>query len=270
MIEMFKYLLSRFVIVLFIKFFYSWAMNFQTQCYYFFNWSSTSFSILDYILDWLWLFFMFAIILIGIFLMNLIYTIKNHVSRFGWQGYFRIVKQAGAERIINNFLGFFWRNVRKNYRIEVEKEKYPNLIILLVLFILPLIKGNPILNNYHGVYLEYSNPEGGGGFDKTTFIYPKNELQKINQQVENMEQDVDADSEVNTSGYIFLQAGLMEGFKPIKQSHKGFVAYWNSLGYLLLEKFIITIMYFLIPMLLFITGEMIWQWKEKRKVNLFY
>jgi hypothetical protein len=29
-------------------------------------------------------------------------------------------------------------------------------------------------------------------------------------------------------------------------------------------------MYFLIPLLLFITGEMIWQRKEKQKVNLFY
>ena len=111
------------------------------------------------------------------------------------------------------------------------------------------------------------SPSTGEGILARTFL---NEIQKINQQVENLEQETDIDSEVNTSGYFFLQAGLMEGFKPIKQSYKGLVAYCNSLGYLLLEKFIITIMYFLIQMLLFITCERILRWKEKRKVNLFY
>ncbi len=246
-----KYLLSRLLLVFFCKFFCSWAFNVKSQLVQFFDFKE------GFGLTSLSYFSMFSIIALGIFTINLLFTIIHISEGISIDEFIKKIRNKGFLKSAKYFINDFWSLLSHNFQIEATLDKYPNLFIVFALFFLPFLKGNPILNNYYGIYAEYQNVDMDGkqtnNIEKQNYIVHKSKSDEISVRMTHLEEKNNEDEpyfEVKKRGYLFIQAGLIDGYRTYYKGYKGFVSYTECLFFSVLEKLINTIMYFLIPFLI--------------------
>jgi hypothetical protein len=205
---------------------------------------------------------MFFILGLGLFIINVLFSILHLTEVISFN---EIVEKIGNRGFINSlktYIRNFWSELSENFEIETRLEKYPNLFMVFVLFFLPFSKGNPILNNYYGIYKEYEIEDQGRYGERTdyienqNYIVHKSKMNELNGRVRSLEENTDEDEpyfEVKKRGYLFVQAGLIDGYKTYYREYNGFFSYIECLLFSLIEKLINTIMYFLTPFILCIT-----------------
>jgi hypothetical protein len=141
----------------------------------------------------------------------------------------------------------------------VKIDKYSTLFFVLLAVSIWFIKGNPIVNNYYGIYKSYEIELGGDviqeEYDK--IIVPKSIAERTINEIEN---NCEEECDVNKRGYVFIDAGVFNGFSRLDSD----VSFFKCLRFALLERLIHTLMYFLLP---FIIGILIIEKYEKKKHN---
>ncbi len=148
-------------------------------------------------------------------------------------GYFRIV--------------FSWRLTEILFNIERRKEKYTILFFILLAISIWFIKGNPIVNNYYGLYKSFKVETRDGNseqeYDKIIVSkdFAKETINKIESDCEDYE-----DCDVRKRGYVFVDAGVFDGFVSLDND----VSFFRCFAFALLERLIHTLMYFLLPFLI--------------------
>jgi len=215
-------------------FFGNWAYNVPYQLEHFFGISS-----LDdkYLLYFLSMALIPIVICIGIIIANATYTVLHYKDEILNEK----IANKGLSICFNPFSKQFWLLVKTNYRIEADKESEKTFLRLIILFFLVptvLIKGNPILKNYYGTEFE----------DIKYDIVPKEDVKEL---IRSTIRDVFENEKgvaVKTRGYLFIQAGLFDGYYSF--GYEGFAAYLNCIPFAILEKLIWSIMYFLIPFII--------------------
>ena len=246
-----KYLISRLLIVFLVKFFYSWGIHAKAQLIQFFDFhEGFMLSLLSYLI-------MFIIFCLGLFVINLSFSILHLTDRISFNEIIEKIKQKGFLKSIKTYLQNFWSELRENFEIETRIEKYPTLFIIFVLVFLPFSKGNPILKNYYGIYTEYEIPEQGRYGERSDYVEEQNiiihksKINEIKSIMKFLEEDID-DSYVTVKkrGYLFIQAGLIDGYGTYYEEYEGFFAYLECVLFSAVEKLINTIMYFFIPFIL--------------------
>jgi hypothetical protein len=159
--------------------------------------------------------------------------------------------------------------------VETKVEKYPNLFLIFGFIFLSFSKGNPILNNYYGIYKEYEIDYQGRYGERTDYIenqhyiVHKSNESEIKGRINSLEENYDEDElyfEVKKRGYLFVQAGLIDGYRTYYNEYEGFFYYIECLLFSVLEKLINSIMYFFIP---FVTCILIYHYKfEDQKTTV--
>lgn len=259
-----KYLISRLLLVFLIKFFYSWAFNTKAQLVHFFDINvGFGLTVLSYILT-------FLVIVLAVFTINILFTILNMKGSL-FVEIRREISKNGFVNSINTFIYKFFKKLGRNIEVEVETDKYPSLFIILAIFILPFIKGNPIFKNYYGIYKEYEIEGQGRYAERTDYVEnkkyiihksEKDEIKEIMNSLENEYDKYEPDFRVKKRGYLFAQAGMIDGYKSLHKEYYGLLSYVECLLFSVLEKLINSIMYFLIP---FVISILIIRYKFENK-----
>jgi hypothetical protein len=86
---------------------------------------------------------------------NLLFSILHISEEIPFEEIIKKVRDKGLLNTCVIYFKNFWTILSNNFKIETRAEKYPNLFLVFVLIFLPFSKGNPILNNYYGIYKEY-------------------------------------------------------------------------------------------------------------------
>lgn len=263
-----KYLISRVLIVFLFKFFSNWAFNIKSQLLQFFNLSDGfGLTALSYILPIL----VFAL---GVFVINLLISFFNLKDGVSSSELVRKIRDKGAINSLKFFISNFFELLKTNFNKEVKSEKYPNLFVVFVFIFLSYSKGNPILNNYYGIYKEYEIGEQGKYgelseyVEKQNYIVSKSNANEIRDRINNLEESYKESEpyfEVEKRGYLFIQAGLFDGYRTYYKDDEGFIYYIECMFFSLLEKFINTFIYFFIP---FITCIAIYHYKFEDKKDM--
>jgi hypothetical protein len=237
-----NYLLSRLFLVFLCKFFIGWAINTKHQLIQFFDFKNGNF------LDLLSYIFSIVIILLGILLVGIL-----------------IILYVSVKDNILNYSNTFNIKLKSIFRLIFSfnlKERYPNLFIWLTIIYIFYSNGNPIINNYFGIYKEYESDELYIS-EQPYYIFKKGaESDQIRDLENNYNEEIDSYYEVKKRGYLFIQAGIIDGYKTYQKGYKGFNSYMSSLLYYAFEKLINTIIYFMIP---FIICMSIYHYRLKRK-----
>lgn len=207
---------------------------------------------------------------IGLFTINLLFTFIHLAQEVSLEQISKRTRGKGLFNCCKFFIRNFWSILRDNFEIESRLEMYPQIFLLVLLIFLPFLKGNPILNNYYGIYKEYEveyQNRDGAVFDRIenkNYVIHKSKIKQI-RSLENGTSEGELYFEVKKRGYLFLQAAIIDGYKTYYREYKGFLSYIECLFFSLLEKFINTIMYFFIP---FITLISFYHYKfEQRSVT---
>lgn len=129
------------------------------------------------------------------------------------------------------------------FDVEKKKEKYAVLFFILLAISIWIIKGNPITNNFYGISKTLVIEESIQVLDK--IIVPKESVKDVIGIMKSNFND-DEDYSVMKQGYIFELAGVFNGFDKLEEN----VPFFKCLGFALLERFIHTMMYFLLPFLI--------------------
>lgn len=267
---MIRYLISRLLIVFLIKFFGSWAINIQPQLSQFFDLS------IGFIFNVSIILTTFLVLGLGLLVINLLFSIFHLTEVNSLNEIIEKIGNKGFLNILKSYAINFRSKLSENFEIERKLEKYPNLFIILVLFFLLFSKGNPILNNYYGIYKEYEI-ENQGRYGESTdyiedqyFIVHKSEINEINSRVRKIEENAEEDEpyfNVKKRGYLFVQAGIIDGYKTDYKEYKGSLSYIECLLFSAIEKLINSIMYFLTPFILCISIYHYNLLREKRTDN---
>ena len=251
--NMAKYLTSRLLLVFLCKFFYNWAFNTKFQLVQFFNFSD------GYILDTLSYLMLFLILCLGLITINLLFSILHISEEIPFEEIIKKVRDKGLLNTCVIYFKNFWTILSNNFKIETRAEKYPNLFLVFVLIFLPFSKGNPILNNYYGIYKEYEIDDQDNRtnyIENQNYIVHKSRKNEIRGRMNSLEENSKEDEpyfDVNKRGYLFVQSGLIDGYKTFYKEYDGLLPYIECLFFSALEKLINTIMYFFIPFIIFIT-----------------
>lgn len=142
---------------------------------------------------------------------------------------------------------FSWRLTETLFNIERGKEKYTILFLILLANSIWFIKGNPIVNNYYGLYKSFKVETRDGNieqeYDKIIVSrdFAKETIKKIESNCDDYE-----DCDVRKLGYIFVDAGVFDGFVSLEND----VSFFRCLAFAILERLIHTLMYFLLPFLI--------------------
>lgn len=265
-----SYLITRLLIVVLVKFFIGWAFNAKSQLIQFFITSYIQENLL-LILGWI---LSGLVIALGIICLNVILTVIRYADKLSIEEIFNYIKKTGLVLLVKEFFQGFPHTFSNNFNHEINRERYPNLIFFFLLLYFPFMNGNPLINNYYGVYKEFSVEELGR-YDVSTsylenkyFIIPKTEKEEIQSTMNDLEatsDDGNWDFIVKKRGYIFLQAGLLDGYRDDYSGYRGFSDYIECIIFSLIEKMINAMMYFLIPFVLLIS---IYHYKiSKPKIN---
>lgn len=260
-----KYLISRLNLVFLCKFFYNWAFNTNAQMVQFFDISE------GFILSALSFILTVLVLAFGIFITNLFFYILHITDNISFAEFVEKIRDKGIVNSFKFYICNFFDILGANFDAETQIEKYPNLFIVIVLIFFTFSKGNPILNNYYGIYKEYEIEKLGRYGEQTyyeeiqNYIVHKRNKTEIDRIMNSLEESYDEDEpyfEVKKRGYLFIQAGLIDGFRTYYKEYKGFFPYLECLLFSALEKLINTIMYFFIP---FITFILIYHYKYENK-----
>jgi hypothetical protein len=256
-----KYLTSRVLIVFFVKFTYNWVVNTKSHLIQFFDFSD------GYILEIVSYLLMFLFIVLSIFIINISFSILHLTETLSFEQIVTKIKHNGIGKSVKSYVENFWSELSENFEKEVKLERYPNLFIVYILTFQLYPKGNPILNNYYGIYKEYEieRDEYTAYVEHPNYIIHKSKVSEIKGRMRSLYDEFDEDEpyyEVRKRGYLFLQTGLIDGYKSYYKEYKGFLSYIECLLFSIFEKLINTIMYFLIP---FILSIMIYHYKFEKK-----
>lgn len=245
-----KYLTSRLLLVFLCKFFYNWAFNTKSQLIQFFDINEGfGLTALSYIL-------MILVLILGVFILNLLFSILHITEEISIDEFIKNISKKGFLKSVKYFIKNFWSLLSENFEIETRLEKYPNLFLVFVFIFFPFSKGNPILNNYYGIYKEYEIEDQGRYGERTDYIENQNYIvhksnsSEIRGRMSSLEENYDEDEpyfEVKKRGYLFVQAGLIDGYRTYYKEYEGFLSYIECLFFSALEKLINTIMYFFTP-----------------------
>lgn len=250
-----KYLTSRLILVFLCKFFYNWAFNTKSQLTQFFDMSD------GFILTILSGILTILVLALGVFTINLMFFLFHLTDEVTIDDIFDKIKSKGLLNSLKRFVNNFFEILGNNFNKEIELERYPNLFLTFVFFFLPFSKGNPILNNYYGIYKEYEIPDQGRYGERTDYIENQNYIvhksntSEISGRMNSLEENYDEDEpyyEVKKRGYLFIQAGIIDGYRTYYREYEGFLSYIQCILFSAVEKFINTIMYFFIPFITFI------------------
>jgi len=262
---MVKYLTSRVLLVFFAKFTYNWVVNTKSHLIQFFDLSD------GYILEIASYLLMILFISLSIFILNITFSILHLTETISFEQIITKTKHNGISRSVKSYVENFWSELNNNFEKEVELERYPNLFIVFILVFQLYPKGNPILNNYYGIHKEYEiekmdrQGEYTDYVEQPSYVIHKSKIREIKGRMSSLEDEFDDDEpyyEVRKRGYLFLQAGLIDGYKSYYKEYKGFFSYIECLLFSIFEKLINTIMYFLIP---FVLSIMIYHYKFENK-----
>lgn len=251
-----KYLISRLLLVFLCKFYYNWAFNTKSQLIQFFDLSDGfGLTVLSVLLT-------IIVIALGVFKINLLFSLLHLSEEISFEELVKKINDKGFIKSFKYYTKYFFEIISANFNEETKLEKYPILFLVFVFIFLPFSKGNPILNNYYGIYKEYEI-EGQGRYGERTdyienqnYIVHKSNTNEINGRMNNLEENYDEDEpyfEVKKRGYLFVQAGLIDGYRTYYKEYDGLLSYIECLFFSALEKLINTIMYFFIPFVIFIS-----------------
>ncbi len=242
-----KYLFSRLTIVFLCKFFVNWVLNIEFHLTTFFDLSEgTGLTILMYVCGIL-------ILALGLFVTNFIFTIFNLTDYLSLKEITEEVRERGLFQSFMYFLRNFGEFLNDNLSHEFQSDRYGQLFLFTALFFLPFVNGNFILNGYYGIYKEYEFEEGN--IEKQYVIVRKTNEADLKRIMNNLEENAEEDEpyfEIKKKGYLFIEAGVIDGYRNYYLRYDGFSSYIECLLFSALEKFITTIMYFLIPFVIFI------------------
>ena len=248
-----KYLISRLLIVFMCKFFFNWAFNIDKHLAQFFDLEvGEEFRILLVPIG----------LSVGLIVVNFVFLVVRLGDNNDFVKLIEILKNSEYADSLKNFFKNFFNILGVNFHYECKREKYPNIFILFILIFMPFINGNPFFNNYYGIYKEHEI-EGQGRSGTETYhsesqdyIVHKSNKGEISSRMSGLETDTDEDElsfAVKKRGYLFVQTGLIDGFKTYYKEYQGFIAYLECMAFSLIECFINSIIYFLIPFVGFIS-----------------
>lgn len=259
---MIRYSISRFVFIWLVMFFTGWALNIGPQVLLFFDIDLSSGFFLK-ILKWL---FTILILFYGLFIINIVYTSISLLNKeTDYKDKLKIIlSESKPVNYVKAYIYRIFKVLSLNFDNEVKKERFSSMYVVFIFFYIPLtmafVKGNPLIYNYIGIYKEYESVEAGRYGEssytpvKSTYIVNKRENKVLALIVNEFKKDYDnyyePDFEIKKRNYIFIQAGLMDGFESIDNYYKGFAQYFICVLYSLCEKFISCFLYFMIPYLL--------------------
>lgn len=252
-----KYLISRFLIVFLVNYFIDWAFNINAQFIQFFDTDLTDNFFLEF-LSWL---LAVLILGLGIIAANVIFTLRSITEHISFLELIEKIKHKGIKESATLFFENFVELFSVNFRNELHLERYPNLFLGVALVFIFFVNGNPVLNNYYGIYKEYEiegQGRTGGGVafvENKSYIVPKRDKRTISDSF-NFLESYSRDEhyyKVKKRGYLFMQAGLIDGFKTRDRDYEGLVAYIECLFFSMMEKSINTFLYFLLPFFLAIS-----------------
>jgi hypothetical protein len=258
-----KYIISRCLLVFFTLSTYEWISNIDKQVINFFNAYEGSFGYyLLVIILGIVAFSICALLIISVFsLLHASYKI----------GFENVLKKLNLKSIPKSIaISPFLFNQIFNDEVKIENEYKKNTIpfIAIALILVLFIGGSPLVNNYRAVYLNYevySDNNGNTSYkEKQTYVFDKDDTKLINSKINNLDNinyieewaedvyDSDLDYYGTSRGYLFEQTALIEGFESYKKNTSGFFNYISCLIYFIIEKFIVTLIYFLVPFMVWI------------------
>jgi hypothetical protein len=257
-----KYIFSRFLFVFFISSSYEWISNLDKQVDNFFRTYQGSF--LHYVL----------IILIGILAISFltllfirIFTLLHASYTSGLENVFRKLSIRKIPKFIVLTPFFILPLLENEVDIEREHKKYTFPFMAFGLILIFFINGSPFINNYSAVYLNYEVPSGDGNAsykEQKTYVFGKDNTELIEKKISEVAskeylednlyeiEDYNLDYYGTTRNYLFEQTAEIEGFESYNKSYKGVLDYVSCLIYFFIEKLIITIIFFLLPFLVWI------------------
>jgi hypothetical protein len=268
---MLKYLFSRVLLIFIIKFFFSWGFNISSQFEQFFDISLKYHWYLETLSGFLTL----IVFVIGIIFLNLSFLLLRLTNSYSFIDILEKINQIGFINSIKIFFKDFITLLNDNFNFEWKIEKYPNLFLVITFIFLSYSKGNPLLNNYYGIYKEYEIVGMDSNGNETTdyeekgyYIIEKDNLSEITTKMKSLANDVEEDEEEDNSfevkkrGYLFFQSALIDGYVSYSRNYNGLGSYFECLLFNGFEKFINVILYFLTPFLILIT---IYHYNNKEK-----
>lgn len=154
-----------------------------------------------------------------------------------------------------SFIGFGWffYSFYSTYLTEYLPEYKPAFFLLLPFFTFWLLNSN-FIYNYVAIYSSIDSE----GLKSTPVvkeypneIFPKADIFKIEQRVEELESDEEFEDEVSKRGFLFLETGLINGFKSNNSQTHGLIDYLCCLGWALIEYMFVSILYLFTPILIY-------------------
>jgi hypothetical protein len=246
-----RYLTVRLLFLFLIKFFVSWAFHVKSQLKQFFNFNDGN------LLDGLSVLLTLIILGLGIYTINLMLTIIHLKKKITIGKPSNKVDNNVFQDSIKTRITEFWHLFNYNISFEIGLEKYPRLFLFSVFIFITFYKGNPILNNYYGIYKEYEVEKENGNeyIENQNYIIHKSNKGEINGRMKKISENIIEDEnlfKVKKRGYLFVQAGIIDGYKTYYKEYNGFISYLECLLFSGIEKLINTLMYFLLPFTFFI------------------
>lgn len=258
-----KYLVENISLVFLLILFYEWVLNLGKQVDNIFNIYPGKFS------------YYLLIGVIGLFAILLFILSVNSMLLITKKGFIESLKKTNLKSFLLKSPSIFLENILDKFLNENKNKFYIPFWVFSGILII-FIDGSPILNNYTGVYVAYEKPYFGshGSPDGTetikipSYVYNKYDKHLVEQKIEEIldtENDSNEDYEshqfenlafdVSSGGYIFEQTAIIEGYRSHTNSYRGFYDYVSALIYFSLEKFIITIIWVLLPFLICVGVE---------------
>lgn len=191
-----------------------------------------------------WLLTWIAIIL-SLAIINMFVALCSIIDKLNIAQIFNKIYEKG---VLNSFNTVLYTSPSKNFNNEYEKEYYPKRFLIILWVFLTFVKGSPIFDNYYGIYKEMEHVRVSNDFGKPQdIIVLKGREEKIIDNLENDENYYVTFDRVNTTSYLFIETGLIDGFFNYTNHDKGFIGYIKCLFFSFCEKLINTVLYFFIP-----------------------
>lgn len=195
------------------------------------------------------------ILLIGLISLNVFFTIIHSPEK----NLFYYLKRKLNKKVIEKYLKGLLEVTSNNFKKETKKPELDHVFlwVLLAFYALSIfVKGNPYFYNYVGLFRQFDvevsygrGADGNANVEETVCIYQKNQKSKIEDKINYLEEKF-PDSEIRKSKYLFIQAGIIDGYKTGAFSYTGIGSYLECLLLSLMEKLISLFFVFLIPFII--------------------
>lgn len=259
------YIIYRSFLIFLVLVNYNWVTNLPHQLNYFFGIHSRLIRDTNFI-------YYFSIPLSVIISLSFI-TLVHLSIKIGFLNALKKINFKNFQRFIILILTFFKIAINNDLEIERKNRFTPPFIIFSFIVII-IINGCPLINNYKAVYFECSS--GDYTISKKTYVFTNNTSTKLINSIMNekgktiIEEgffddndnyfDDNLSYDWTSTGYLFKQTANIEGFNIYREYKDGLSNYFSSLIYFIIEKLIVTIIYFITP---FIVTIGIYSYRKK-------